>query len=459
MLIAAEDPALRAQLEFLQDDLALAVDVVPDGQAALGALASRPYGFLLTTLRLPLVSPFELIDHVRNHKLAMSVLVLTEEDELAQGLEAIQRGAYDFVVRPFFREHLRPVLERASRERGLRNEVARLRGQLQEQHTFRKLLGKSPRMQAVFDLIKNAAGTSTTILIEGEHGTGKEDVARAIHEASGATRARPFVTVRCGALRSALTDGEPLSYQWDAPAEAADVSLVPSELAQGGTLFLDEVSALPPDLQAKLLGVLKERRFETIDDARHLPPNPRIIAATAHNLVRLVKRSQFRKDLYYALNVIKIELPPLRARVEDIPLMATHFAASYTQEAEPRLFAPAAMDRLLRYPWPGNVRELQQVVERACVTARDSVIEADDLHFEEARWSAPVRALDLSRPLPQLLREMTETLEKKYLMRALKKTRGNIGRCARLCGLSRRSISAKLAEYHIDKRQFKGQEL
>src|SRR5207245_724905 len=154
----------------------------------------------------------------------------------------------------------------------------------------------------------------------------------------------------------------------------------------------------------------------------------------------------------YALNVVKIELPPLRARLDDIPLLATHFAGSYTPAAEPRVFTPAAMDRLLRHAWPGNVRELQRVIERACVTAPGPLIEAEHLLFEDPRWSGPVRSLDLSRPLPQLLREMTETLEKKYLLRALKKTRGNIGRCAWLCGLSRRSISAKLAEYHIDKR-------
>jgi transcriptional regulator with GAF, ATPase, and Fis domain len=234
------------------------------------------------------------------------------------------------------------------------------------------------------------------------------------------------------------------------------------ELAHGGTIFLDEAGDIPASMQAKLLRVLQERRFERVGGTQAIEVDVRVVAATNRNLARMVKQNKFREDLYYRLNVVKLDLPPLRERAMDIPLLATHFCFKYARPGEsPKRIAPDAMEKLISHPWPGNIRELENAIERACVTARGPEIVSEDLPLEvlQPRGSSQSggRPIDLNKPLPQLLEEMRIDVEKQYIRRALKKARGNVGRCAKLCGLSRRSISAKLAEYNIEKREFKSE--
>jgi DNA-binding NtrC family response regulator len=229
-------------------------------------------------------------------------------------------------------------------------------------------------------------------------------------------------------------------------------------MANSGTIFLDEVGDVPATMQAKLLRVLQERRFERVGGTEAIEVDVRVIAATNRSLQRLVKQGTFREDLYYRLNVVKIDLPPLRERLEDIPLLATHFAEKYRRPSEaPKKIAPRAMEALLNYRWPGNIRELENAIERACVTSRANVIQLENLPPEIV--TPPVSKLpfhiDLERPLPELLREAVVNIEQQYLRKALKKTRGNVGRCARICGLSRRSVTAKIARYKLDKSAFK----
>jgi DNA-binding NtrC family response regulator len=229
-------------------------------------------------------------------------------------------------------------------------------------------------------------------------------------------------------------------------------------MADGGTIFLDEVGDVPATMQAKLLRVLQERRFERVGGTESIEVDVRVIAATNRSLQRLVKQGTFREDLYYRLNVVKIDLPPLRERLEDIPLLATHFTEKYARSNEgPKQISPRAMEALLNYRWPGNIRELENAIERACVTSRDNVIQLENLPQEVV--SPPISKLplhiDLDRPLPELLHEAVVNIEQQYLRKALKKTHGNVGRCARICGLSRRSITAKIAEYKLDKSAFK----
>jgi DNA-binding NtrC family response regulator len=288
-------------------------------------------------------------------------------------------------------------------------------------------------------MIKNVAPTNTTVLLEGETGTGKELVARAIHAASKAHRKGELVPVHCAALPETLLESELFGHE-------------------KGSFILDEVGEIPLTMQAKLLRVLQERRFERVGGTESLEIDVRVVAATNRSLLKLVKRGRFREDLYYRLHVVKIELPPLRERAEDIPLLAAHFAAKYARPGEPpKGISSEAMEKLLRHPWPGNIRELENAIERACVTAGGPKIEPNDLPLEvlKERPAAAARAVDVDRRLPELVKEMTAELEREYLRRVLRRTRGNIGRCARLSGLSRRSISAKLAEYQIDKNEFK----
>src|SRR5262249_15415441 len=230
------------------------------------------------------------------------------------------------------------------------------------------------------------------------------------------------------------------------------------ELADGGTLFLDEVGDIPASMQAKLLRVLQERRFERVGGAESIEVDVRVIAATNRSLLKLVKQGTFREDLYYRLNVVKFDLPALRDRPEDIPLLATHFAGKYARPSEaPKQLSPQAMEVLLHYRWPGNIRELENAIERACVTAMTEVIDPATLPPEVITPSPPKppSPLDLNKPLPDLVRDLTAEVEQQYIRKALKKSHGNIGHCAKLCGLSRRSISAKITEYKINKTAFK----
>jgi DNA-binding NtrC family response regulator len=296
------------------------------------------------------------------------------------------------------------------------------------------------------------AQTTATVLIEGETGTGKEQVARAIHESSASLRPGQFVAINCAALPETLLESELFGHEKGSFTGAIGQRKGRFEQAEGGTLFLDEVGDIPLAMQAKLLRVLQERRFERLGGSTPIEVDVRVIAATNRGLPRMVKQGKFREDLYYRLNVVKIDLPRLRERPEDIPLLATHFATKHARPgAQAPSLSPEAMEKLVNHPWPGNIRELENAIERACVTARGAVIQPEDLPLDVLRTKSSLDGakVDLSKKLPDLLREVTIDLERRYLTRAMKKSRGNVGRCAKICGLSRRSVSAKLAEYHI----------
>jgi DNA-binding NtrC family response regulator len=354
-------------------------------------------------------------------------------------------------------DHLRLVVDRALRERALQDEVVALREQLQTRYSFQNILSKNPRMHAVFELINNVAQTNTTVLIEGETGTGKEQVARALHAASHHSGG-PFVPVNCAALPETLLESELFGHEKGAFTSAVGQRRGRFELANGGSIFLDEVGDVPPAMQAKLLRVLQERSFERVGGTETIEVDVRVIAATNRPLQRLVKEGKFREDLFYRLNVVKIDLPPLRERAEDISLLATHFCEKYARPDEaPKSIDPRAMEVLLNYTWPGNIRELENAIERASVTSREAVIQVDNLPPDIVSPPKPRSpfAIDLSKPLTDHLRETVAQIEQTYIRRALKKTRGHVGRCARICGLSRRSITSKIAEYGLDKAEFK----
>jgi DNA-binding NtrC family response regulator len=461
VLIAEDSEATCKQLKkLLEADGAYEVDTVGDGHAAVEALSRRPYTFLLTDLRMPGLDGMKLIEHVRREGLPVTPIVLTGFPDVSEAVKAVHLGAYDFLPKPLDLGHLQVVLRRAIRERGLHQEVAQLREQLRQETDFHNVLSKSPKMHAIFGLIQNIAATTTTVLIEGETGTGKEQIARAIHQASAPYRHGPLVAVHCAALNESLLESELFGHEKGSFTGAAGQRKGRFEMANGGTLFLDEVGDVPPSMQVKLLRVLQERRFERVGGSQALEVDVRLVAATHQRLPKLVRAGKFREDLYYRLNVVKIELPPLRERLEDVPLLAAHFAQKYARPGEaPKGVAPEAMEKLLAHRWPGNIRELENAIERACVTARGAAILATDLPSDvlERRQATGGDGLtvDLSRRLPDLLREATARLEKAYLRRALKRCRGNVGRVAKLSGLSRRSISAKLAEHGLEKNDFK----
>jgi DNA-binding NtrC family response regulator len=458
ILIAEDHESSGRQLkELLEADPKLKVDVLTDGKEALEALIRDNYSALITDLRMPHLDGMDLIREIQERRLPVTVIVATGYGSIAEAVDAMRMGAWEFLTKPIDVNHLRLVIERVMRERALLDEVNQLRAELQSHYSFHDILSKNPRMHSVFELIANVALTNTTVLIEGETGTGKECVARAIHEASH-ERTGELVAVNCAALPETLLESELFGHEKGSFTSAVGQRKGRFEMAHGGSIFLDEVGDVPATMQAKLLRVLQERRFERVGGTESIEVDVRVIAATNRPLRRLVKQGKFREDLYYRLNVVKIDLPPLRERPEDIPLLATHFTEKYARPGEsPKQIAAPVMDLLLNYAWPGNIRELENVIERACITARDNRIELESLPPDLVNPPSPTLPfqIDLNRPLPQLLQETVTVVEQQYIRKALKKAQGNVGRCAKICGLSRRSITAKIAEYGFDRLAFK----
>jgi DNA-binding NtrC family response regulator len=458
VLIVEDNETARKQIKtFLEMERGIVVDTAANGSDALQALAERPYSVVVTDLKMPRIDGLQLLENVQNQKLPIDVIITTGFGTIDDAVQAMRLGAADFLTKPINLEHLRLVVQRALRARALQDEITALREKLNERFEIRDILSKSPRMHDVFELISHVAQTSSTVLIAGETGTGKELVARAIHNCSPRRNA-PFVAVNCAALPETLLESELFGHEKGAFTSAVGQRKGRFELAHGGTLFLDEVGEIPLPMQAKLLRVLQERRFERVGGTQTIEIDVRVVAATHRELLRLSKEGKFRDDLYYRLNVVKIDLPPLRDRPEDIPLLASHFVEKFGLPGKAvSQIAPEAMEALLRYRWPGNVRELENAIERACVTSRDGVIRPENMPPEIVQPAAPRYELpvDLARPLAEQLAELAAAFEERYLRRTLKKTRGHVGRTAALSGLSRRTITEKLALYRIDKAEFK----
>ncbi len=450
----------RASLqELLQLSLGLEVDTAEDGAKGLEMLRARPYSLVITDLRMPKVSGMKLIETVQAEKLPVTVIVTTGHGSIKDAVEAMRQGAHDFLTKPADPQHLVLLVKRALRERSLQDEVAALREQLQGRHAFQNVLSKSPRMYDVFELVGQIADTVSTVLIRGETGTGKEQIARAIHQASSTHRTGSFIAVNCGALNENLLESELFGHEKGSYTGADRKRVGRFELAHGGTLFLDEIGDVPMSMQIKLLRVLQERRFERVGGGDPIEIDVRVIAATHQDMEKLVKDGKFREDLYYRLNVVRIDIPPLRERLEDIPLLVAHFCQKFARPGQkPPVVSPEAMELLLKCAWPGNVRQLENAIERACVTARDGVIGPEKLPVDVARrgeGKAHPFQVDLSRHLPDQLAEMIAEFEKRYLRKAMKRTRGHVGKCAEISGLSRRSITDKISQYDIKKDEFK----
>jgi DNA-binding NtrC family response regulator len=458
LVVEDMDDARTSMQQLLKLTLKIEVDATNDGAQALKLLGERPYSVVITDLRMPKMGGLHLIEEIQKRQLPVTVVVTTGHGSIADAVQAMRQGAYDFLTKPVDPQHLCLLVQRALRERALQDEVAALRQQLDSRYSFHNVLSKSPRMVEVFDLISQVADTTTTVLIVGETGTGKEMIARAIHEASASRRTGPLVAVNCAALPETLLESELFGHEKGAFTGASGQRKGRFEQANGGTLFLDEVGDVPMSMQIKLLRVLQERRIERVGSAEPIEIDVRLIAATNRPLETMVQQGKFREDLYYRLNVVRIDLPPLRDRPEDIPLLAAHFAKKYARanEQAPDI-SPEAMEQLLACPWPGNIRQLENAIECACVTVRDGVIGQANLPGDVTRRTIGSAALpvDLARPMTDQLADLTAAFEERYLRAALAKTRGQVGKCAEMSGLSRRSITDKLGQYKIDKADFK----
>ncbi len=460
ILVVDDDELSCQQLRRLLESDAIAVDLVGNGQEALGRLSAVDYSVLMTDLRMPGMGGMELIREVAQRRLPVTPIVTTAFGSIERVVEAMRLGAYDFLTKPIDPDHLKLVMDRALAKRALQDEVLRLRQELQQSYSFQSILSKNPRMHKIFELIRHIAGTKSTVLLEGETGTGKELVARAIHYSDPERRGN-LVAINCAALPETLLESELFGHERGAFTGAESRRKGRFELADKGTIFLDEIGDVSPAMQAKLLRVMQERKFERVGGHESIEVDVRVVAATNKSLESEVREKKFREDLFYRLNVIKIDLPPLRERPEDIPLLTEHFLAKYARPGHPpKRLGPEAMDRVIGYAWPGNIRQLENAIERAAVTTVGDEIGVDGLPSQvigatAVEPTADGPEIDLDKKLGFYLERATETIERAYLIKALEKTRGNVGRAADLCGLSRRSVSGKIGQYGIDKLPFK----
>jgi DNA-binding NtrC family response regulator len=472
LLIVEDEAPLREAIAEQLTDRGYRVEQAESGEVAIAKLADFAFDIIITDLRLPGVDGSVVVEAAVERYPHIIAIVVTGYGTVKDAVEAIKRGATDFVNKPFQIDELLHVLDSALEQRRLKSENAYLRAQLEERYSFEGIVGKSRPMKLLFQLLETVAPTTSTILITGETGTGKEVVSRAIHHNSP-RRLHRFIALNCSAIPEALLEAELFGHVRGAFTGAVGNRQGRLEQAHKGTVFLDEVGTMSAGLQMKLLRVLQEREFERVGDSHTIKVDVRVIAATHSDLGRLVAEGQFREDLFYRLNVIPVQLPALRERKEDVPLLVQHFLSKFQQErnaashsdlpgdwrlsadrtpAAPLTVSQEAMRRLMAYHWPGNVRQLENAIERAVAfTAGRSQIGVGDLPTEiqqvqEAALSSAVTLPEDGMDLDAFM----ANIEHELIQRSLERTGGNKGQAARLLSLKRTTLVEKLKR--LDKR-------
>ncbi len=446
IVIADDEDTLRTNLaEVLRDEGFTVIDCA-DGTAALRTLKSCTIDALITDLRMPGICGMDLIRHATNVSPEANIIVITAFGEVETAVNAMKMGARDYLCKPIIFDELIFKLKRSLAQDSLAKENKVLRDQIHKTHAPEGIVGKSARMQEVTKIVERVSHTRSNVLISGESGTGKEVMARTIHQ-SGITRNRPFIPVNCGGLADSLIESELFGYRKGAftGADADRVGFF--EAADGGTLFLDEIGNLPPQCQSVLLRAVQQRAITRVGDNRSKPVNIRIIAATNRNLVAQIETNGFREDLYYRLNVIRIHMPPLRERREDIPALIAHFVQKYNDELNCQCagFDEDATAMMCQCRWRGNVRELENVVERALIFSNGRMVKRDDL-----RTNAEMPPLDPAYAGD--LRSATREFERRHITMALAKARNNKVLTAEALGIGLSSLYRKIEELGIGSR-------
>jgi len=451
ILVVDDERSIRFSLSELLEGEGHAVREAEHAPAALAALEGDPADLVVSDLSMPAMDGMQLLEEVRaRHPETLFVLMTAYGDERT-AVRALREGAYDYVPKPFDNEEIRALVRRAREVLALRAENRRLREELAGE--FRGLIGDSPGMREVYRLVRRAAPTDVTVLVTGESGTGKELVARAVHEESRRARG-PFVALNCSALPGELVESELFGHLRGAFTGADRDREGLFEAADGGTLFLDEIGDLAVPAQAKLLRALEERQVLRVGATRPTAVDVRVVAATHRPLERLVAEGGFRQDLLFRLQVIQVQIPPLRERRDDIPALAVHFVRHFAERyGRPvREIDPGARRALLAYDWPGNVRELRNVVERAVVLAEGESLEAADLPPAVAGSTAPLRPADAALadlPFAEARARALDAFDRSFLGAALERHGRNVSRTARALEMHRQSLQKKLRQLGI----------
>jgi two-component system NtrC family response regulator len=451
ILVVDDEANYLTVMQALLEEAGYEVLTALSGAEALKAAAQSDLDVVLTDMKMPKMSGIELLDEIKRLYPDIPVIIMTAYGTVEKAVEAMKKGAFDYILKPFKNEEILVTIAKALEHRHLLLKNRLLSQDLERKYGLPNIVGESRAIQEILALVRRVAGSKATVLISGESGTGKELVARAIHQLSPRA-GKTFISVNCAALTETLLESELFGHERGAFTHAVAMRKGRFELADGGTLFLDEVAEMSPALQVKLLRVLQEMEFERVGGTRTIKVDVRVVAATNKDLKEEVEAGRFREDLYYRLNVVHLHIPPLRQRPEDIPLLAVHFLKKYASEnvrGEVRL-SPEAMKLLMQYAWPGNVRELENVMERAVILCGDNVITPNDLPGELAagRESKEVD-IDLFIPLTKPLPEALEQIEEQMIRRALEASGQVQVRAAEMLGITKSLLQYKLKKYHL----------
>jgi len=426
------------------------VESFSNGTDALARGQQTVFDLVLTDIRMGTVDGLTVLREFKRFSPDTSIVLLTAFGSLEGAIEGIKQGAFDYLAKPFRKEEVKLVVQRALDHCKLVRENKRFRVELKEKEEWSPLVGSSPAMLDVYKLVARVSESRSTVLLQGESGTGKELIARAIH-ANSPRRDKPFIPVNCGALPDTLLESEMFGHEKGAFTGAVGLKAGLFEAATGGTLFLDEIGELGPALQVKLLRVMQDQEVRRVGGTASVKVDVRIIAATNRDLEQLVKEDKFRDDLFYRLNVVRITLPSLVDRKEDIPMLAHHFLQKYVggTPSGVRGFLPETMALLKEYRWPGNVRELENAVERAVSLSHGPLVTPDDLP-ESIRTAAPLEAKATSASEGDEVCLTLEEVEKRHLIRVLKEMKGNKVKAAKILGIDRRTLYRMAERFGLD---------
>ncbi|MDH3497651.1 MAG: sigma-54 dependent transcriptional regulator [Gemmatimonadota bacterium] len=441
ILIIDDDESIRKVLGYMLEEAGYAVDRAESAEAGMAALAAHRPDLVLSDIKMPGKDGIALLADIKAHDASIPVIMLTAFGTVETAVEAMKRGAADYLTKPVSLDELRLTVEKTLAFDRLERENAELRGALHDRFRFENIVGTSEPMQAVFDAIRKVAPTDANVLIMGESGTGKELVARAIHHNSP-RRGKRMVTVNCAAIPADLLESDLFGHVRGAFTGAIRDKVGKFELAGGGTIFLDEIGSMPLPLQPKLLRVLQEREIERVGAERTSEVDVRVIAATNRPLAALVARGEFREDLYYRLNVVPVHLPPLREHTSDIPLLVQSFVARIAADA-PVHFTSGALAALERYAWPGNVRELENFVERVVLMRSGDAI-------DDAAVERNLAALERESPFRERGASTLPEIERRAIVDALRASDWNQSRAARRLGIARHVLLYRLRKFAID---------
>ncbi len=447
ILIIEDESKMRRLLELNLGEDGFKTVSAADAETGLKLLASESVDLVLTDLKLPGMSGLELLQAVKQQNGALPVVVMTAFGSVETAVDAMKAGATDYVLKPFSLAEMRMVVHKELDVSRLREENRSLRHALGEKYSHPNIVARSAKMQEVLAIVERVAPTNSTVLLGGESGVGKDLIARAIHEKSRRASG-PFVKINSTAIPENLLESELFGYEKGAFTGATASKPGKFELADKGTLFLDEIGDVPPATQVKLLRVLQEREFERLGGTRTVKVDVRLIAATNRDLRAALEEGTFREDLYYRLNVVPIDIPPLREHKEDIPDLANLFLKKFCGDAgkEVITISPEATNLLMSHHWPGNVRELQNVIERACALASTSKLESSDIHIDSAPRSKAASSNDSFLPAGMTLDQWEDDM----IREALRRAQGNKSQAARLLGLSRNALRYRLSKIGIE---------